>query len=160
MSGYDRMPPQQPQPQAQHQTPDHSGRSAAQPQQQAQPTQAAPKKRPEDTLRDGALKATIWKRQAESGDFYATELARTYKDQEGRLHDTHSFSGNDLLKVSELAKGAYHRTNELRREQAQERRAEAERTPEAETQRDERREAHREARKPRSRGSRRRGQER
>lgn len=159
MSEHDRTTPQQPQqsrPQAQHQ-PD---RSAAQPPQQAQPTQAASSNRPADTLRDGALKATIWKRQAESCDFYATELARTYKDQEGRLHDTHSFSGNDLLKISELAKGAYHRTNELRREQAQERRAESERTTEPETRREERREAHREARKPRSRGSRRRGQER
>lgn len=134
-----------------------------------QPTQTAQTNRPADTLRDGALKATIWKRQGESGDFYSTELARTYQDQEGKLHDTHSFSGNDLLRVSELAKGAYHRTNELRREQAQERKAEAERETqrdavkqdaERDTAREERRDTHRKARKSRSRGQRRRDQQR
>jgi multidrug resistance efflux pump len=126
------------------------------PSQQAEPSrQKAPEpNRPADTLRDGSLKATIWKRQGESGDFYATDLARTYKDQEGNLRDSRSFGTNDLLRVSELAKTAYHRSNELRREQAQARKAEAERD-ESDEGRDERRENHRRARRPRSRGTRR-----
>ena len=109
---------------------------AAQPQQQAQP-QPAPQ-RPADTLRDGAVKATIWERQGERGAFNATDLSRTYKDQEGNLRDSRSFSGSDLLRVSELAKGAYHRTNELHREKMQAR--------ETDQDREARREAHRKAR--------------
>jgi len=110
-----QQPAQTPQP---TQTPQH-GREAAQPPQQAQSREETSPNRPADTLRDGTVKATIWKRQGESGDFYATELARTYRDQDGNFRDSRSFSGTDLLRVSELAKGAYHRTNELRREQAQ-----------------------------------------
>ncbi|WP_300532441.1 hypothetical protein [Maricaulis sp.] len=91
-----------------------------------------------DTLRDGAIKATIWERQGERGQFYATELARTYQDRDGNLHDSRSFSGTDLLKVSELAKTAYQRTQELKREKAQDRQPDQDREA--------RREAHREAR--------------
>jgi len=114
---------------------------AAQPQQQAQPqpTHQPTPQRPADTLRDGAVKATIWERQGDRGQFYATDLSRTYKDQEGNLRDSRSFSGSDLLRVSELAKGAYHRTNELRREHAQTRRTDVENDPNREA----RREAHR-----------------
>ena len=153
-------PPQQPRPRAKTQAQREPDRSAAQPPQQAQPTQAAPKKGPEDTLRDRELKASIWKNQGEKRDFYATELARTYEDRDGNLRDSHSFSGDQLLRISELAKGAYHRTNELRCEQAIERKADVERTTEPNESRDDRRESHRDARKPRSRGVRRRDRSR
>lgn len=137
-------------------TPNQPPQPKPEPARQAEPSrqQAPEPNRPADTLRDGALKATIWKRQGESGDYYATDLARTYKDREGNLRDSRSFGSNDLLRVSELAKNAYHRTNELRREQAQERKAEAERG-ERDEAREERRESHRRARRPRTRGTRR-----
>ena len=73
-------------------------------------------KRPVDTIPDGNLKATIWRNEAESGPFYATEFSRTYKDREGNYRDSRSFVGSDLLKLSELAREAYTRTSELRRE--------------------------------------------
>jgi multidrug resistance efflux pump len=139
----DRTPTQPPQPK-----PEPAGQAEPYRQQSPEPN------RPADTLRDGSLKATIWKRQGESGDYYATDLARTYTDREGNLRDSRSFGSNDLLRVSELAKSAYHRTNELRREQAQARKADAERG-EGEEGRDERRESHRRSRRPRSRGTRR-----
>jgi len=73
-------------------------------------------KQPEETIRDGNIKASIWHNKSENGAFFSTTLARTYQDEKGDFHDTHSFSGSDLLRVSELARQAYGRTNELRRE--------------------------------------------
>lgn len=82
-------------------------------------------RQPADVIRDGALKATIWRNEGEDGPFYSTSLARTFEDREGNLRDAHSFSGSDLLKVSELARKAYDRSAELRREEfKQERQAE------------------------------------
>ena len=75
--------------------------------------------RPEDTLRDGSLKATIWRNEGENGEYYSTTIARTWQDEDGNYRDSHSFSGSELLRVSELARGAYARTNELKQEQQQ-----------------------------------------
>lgn len=70
--------------------------------------------KPIDTLRDGSLKATIWKRTSERGDFYSVNFSRFYRDDEGAYHDTDSFSGSELLRLAHLATRAYDRTNELR----------------------------------------------
>lgn len=78
---------------------------------------------PVDVLRDSNLKASIWRNEADKGPFFATTFARTYRDAEGNARDTHSFVGSDLLKLSELARAAYTRTNELRREERQSREA-------------------------------------
>lgn len=75
---------------------------------------------PADVLRDGNIKATIWKNERENGPSYNTTFARTWQDESGAYRDSHSFSGSELLRVSELARGAYARTNELRREHMQE----------------------------------------
>ena len=77
--------------------------------------------KPEDVLRDGNIKATIWKNERENGPSYNTTFARTWQDEDGAFHDSQSFSGTELLRVSELARGAYARTNELRHEHRQER---------------------------------------
>ncbi len=72
---------------------------------------------PVDRINDGPLKASIWKNASDKGkDFYTAELTRTYKDADGTLRNAHSFASDDLLKVSELARKAYDRTAELRRE--------------------------------------------
>ncbi|EDP64946.1 hypothetical protein BAL199_21359 [alpha proteobacterium BAL199] len=76
-------------------------------------------KQPVDVIRDSNLKASIWRNEADKGPFFATTFARTYKDEDGQYRDTHSFVGSDLLKLSELARAAYTRTNELRREERQ-----------------------------------------
>lgn len=81
---------------------------------------------PADVIRDGNLKATIWRNDAENGAFYATSFVRTFRDSEGQFHDTNSFVAADLLKLSELARKAYERTSTLRRED----RAQARQQPE------------------------------
>ena len=70
--------------------------------------------KPERTLRDGALKATIWKNSSEKGDYYTVDLARIYKDKQDQFQETNSFSANDLLKVSHLATQAYDVVAKLR----------------------------------------------
>jgi hypothetical protein len=73
------------------------------------------KKQPPLTLRDGAIKASIWRNESESGGaFYTVNFARAYKDKDGKFHDTDSFSGAQLLKLSHLAAKAYDCVDELR----------------------------------------------
>ena len=75
--------------------------------------------KPIDTLRDGAIKATIWKNPikngAEQGVFYSVDFSRTYRDEAGNYHDSHSFSGTEPLQIARLATVAYDRIAELRR---------------------------------------------
>jgi len=72
---------------------------------------------PENTLRDGSLKATIWRQQGEQKDYFTTNFAKTYTDKDGNLRDGHSFGSRDLLGVAELARQAHQRTGELKREE-------------------------------------------
>jgi len=71
------------------------------------------KQRPVETLRDGAIKAAIWKNESEKGAFFSVTFARTYKDGDGNLQDTDSFSGSQLLRLARLADKAYDRTAKL-----------------------------------------------
>ena len=82
---------------------------------------------PIDTLRDGRLKATIWKNQGDSGSFYTVNLTRSYQDEAKEWRDSDSFSGSELPRIAHLATRAYDRTSELR--QADRASAEAEVTP-------------------------------
>lgn len=64
------------------------------------------KNKPLQTLRDGAIKASIWQNASEKGAFYSVEFSRTDKSGEV-FKDSGSFSGSDLLKISRLAEAAY-----------------------------------------------------
>lgn len=68
------------------------------------------------TVRDGDIKASIWRNEGESGVFHSTTLARTYEDKDGRLRDTNSFIGTDLLRVAEIARQAYTQSRAMDRE--------------------------------------------
>ncbi len=73
------------------------------------------KNRPAETLREGSLKAAIWRNESERGAYHSVTLARTYKDHDGNLHDTSSFRASDMLGLSELARRAHHETHDLDR---------------------------------------------
>ncbi|MGJ8530136.1 hypothetical protein [Maritalea sp.] len=79
-------------------------------------------RRPEDTLREGPLKAAIWRNDGENGAYHSVTVARTYKDQDGKLQDTQSFRPKDMLGLSELARQAHHKAHDLDRAQFKERR--------------------------------------
>ncbi len=72
------------------------------------------KSKPAETIRDGAIKATIWKNQSEKGVFFSVNFTRTYTDADGNFHDGDSYTGTQLLQVARLAERAYDRVSELR----------------------------------------------
>lgn len=63
--------------------------------------------KPIDTIRDGSLKATLWKNTGEKGDYYSVRITRTWRDDQGNYHDSDSLSGSELLRVARLANIAY-----------------------------------------------------
>ena len=73
-------------------------------------------KGPADQIFDGRIKAAIWKNESDNGAYFSTTFSRLYEDEKGNVKEAHSFSGADMLKVSELARKAYNRSNELRRD--------------------------------------------
>ena len=79
---------------------------------------------PKDVLRDGNLKASIWRNEGENGAFLSTTFARTFKTENGEYKDTNSFNASELLRLSELARTAYARNRELRQQMNPKRAAE------------------------------------
>ncbi len=72
--------------------------------------------RPVDTLRDGSLKASIWKNETERGVAFNTTFTRSYQTQDGQWAETQSIPSKDLLRHGELSRAAHSRVNELRQE--------------------------------------------
>lgn len=68
---------------------------------------------PVTTIRDGAIKATVWANQSEKGTFYSVDFSRTYKSGDA-YKDSHSFSGTEPLQIARLAQKAYDAIAELR----------------------------------------------
>jgi hypothetical protein len=65
-------------------------------------------KKPLATVRDGAIKATIWTNPTDKGGVrYSVDIIRSYTDADGKWHDTHYFGRNELLRVAHLAAKAY-----------------------------------------------------
>ena len=72
---------------------------------------------PVTTLRDGSLKAAIWRNDSEKGQFHNCTLSRVYKDdRSGELRDSSSFSGKDMMRVSELSRRAHNTIVKLNRD--------------------------------------------
>jgi hypothetical protein len=74
------------------------------------------KHRPAETLRDGNIKATIWRNFGEKGAYYRTQFSRSYKDLNGNYHETSTFNGADILKIGRLAERAYDIEQKLRQQ--------------------------------------------
>ena len=69
-------------------------------------------KTPSAIIREGALKATIWKNNGPHGDFYKVTVTRTFK-QGDDFKETGSLTGAENLQASRLRLQAYERTLEL-----------------------------------------------
>ncbi|MEL6324105.1 MAG: hypothetical protein AAFQ84_07730 [Pseudomonadota bacterium] len=74
------------------------------------------KEKPVRTLRDGLLKAVIWRNEGEKGPFYSVQLLRAYQDDQETWHDVNSFSGGDILRIAHLTGHAYDAIAKLRGE--------------------------------------------
>ena len=77
---------------------------------------AEEKQRPAETLREGPLKATIWRNESENDPYHSVTVPRTYKDRESNLKDTHSIRGKDLRGLSDLARRTHQDVSQRERE--------------------------------------------
>ena len=88
-------------------------------------TNNQPKRKPAFTLRDGTLKATIWKNDGQKGPWFSVDFTRGYRTDDG-WNDTNSIRGDDLLKLAFLAQEAYAKHLELKAIHRDEQQAEQE----------------------------------
>ena len=72
------------------------------------------KQKPVETIRDGALSASIWKNDGENGAFYNVTLQRVFTDAEDNVKNSESFGQADLLKLSRLCHKSYDKIDRLR----------------------------------------------
>jgi len=71
------------------------------------------------TIRDGALKASIWANRTDDGKtFHSVTFGRTFTDANNVAKSASSFSGGDILKLARLADKAYDRIAAIRLEQS------------------------------------------
>lgn len=82
---------------------------------------------PEDTLREGPLKATIWRNEGEKGAYRTTEYTRSYQDKDGNWRDTHAMRESDHLPLRHLSGRAHDRVVALKIAEREQRKA---KTPE------------------------------
>ena len=69
---------------------------------------AKQKKKKPHTIKVGrGIRAKLWKNSNKNGEWYNVTITRTYKDDEGDLQDSTSFSRDDLLAVGFEAQKAF-----------------------------------------------------
>ena len=81
---------------------------------------------PIDTLRDGALKVSIFKNERESGTNYSLDQGRIYTDSQGQIQEAKTLSGTEPLRMARLLERAYDRVGEFRAEMKQAKKSELE----------------------------------
>lgn len=72
---------------------------------------------PVTRIRDGFLRATVWRNKGPKGEFLSIRFSRTFRDDKGGYGDSDSFRHGDLLQLAHLAMRAYEETTILRAEQ-------------------------------------------
>jgi hypothetical protein len=63
--------------------------------------------RPAQTIRYGAIKATIWRNPTRNGTMYSTTVIRTFKGEDDEWRESHSFGPNELPTVAKLLLDAH-----------------------------------------------------
>lgn len=89
--------------------------------------QTQSKNAPIDVLRDGALRAAIFKNERENGVNYSIEPGRLYTDAEGQYRESKTFSGSEPLRLAKLMEKAYERVSEFRQQMREQNNQERER---------------------------------
>jgi len=71
--------------------------------------------KPVDTLRDGALKVSIFRNHGEKGNYYTLDPSRIYTDEKsGEIREDSSLSGSEPLRMANLLTRGYARVGEFR----------------------------------------------
>lgn len=78
--------------------------------------------RPVETLRDGALKLSIFRNQGDRGPFYSMVPGRIYTDgKTEKIRETSSLSGSEPLRMANLLTKGYERVSEFRAQSKEDR---------------------------------------
>ena len=84
--------------------------------------QASETNRPAQTIRYGAIKATIWRNPTRNGTMYSTTVVRTFKGEGDEWRESHSFGPGELPTVAKVLLDAHTWIQEqLARERADQR---------------------------------------
>lgn len=74
--------------------------------QEIKPAQASAT-RPENSIKAGAVQATIWRNDAANGNFFSVSLERKYKDKDNGWKSSKTLRLNDLPKAALVLNKAY-----------------------------------------------------
>lgn len=78
--------------------------------------------RPVETLRDGALKLSIFRNRGDRGDFYSLVPGRIFTDEKTeKIRETSSLSGSEPLRMANLLTKGYERVSEFRAQSKEDR---------------------------------------
>lgn len=78
--------------------------------------------RPIETLRDGALKVSIFRNRGDRGDFYSMVPGRIFTDDKSdKIRETSSLSGSEPLRMANLLTKSYERVAEFRAQSKEDR---------------------------------------
>jgi hypothetical protein len=80
--------------------------------------------RPAQTIRYGAIKATIWGNQTRNGTMFSTTVTRSFKGEDEEWRESHSFGPSELPTVAGVLLDAHtwvHEQLAREREQTKER---------------------------------------
>lgn len=73
-------------------------------------------KKPQTIKAGRGIRAKVWSNENDKGAWKSVTIKRTYKDEDGKFHDSDSFSGDDLLHVAFLAFNIYSRMQRKKEE--------------------------------------------
>lgn len=59
--------------------------------------------KPTHRIRRGRLEVAIWENSSKNGVFYRAKFSRSFRDGEGKLQNSSSFSSSELLELALLA---------------------------------------------------------
>lgn len=69
---------------------------------------------PIETLRDGALKVSIFRNERENGTQFSMQPGRIYTDNKGEVRESQSLSGTEPIRMSRLLDKGYDRIGEFK----------------------------------------------
>lgn len=73
--------------------------------------------KPIETVRDGALKVSIFRNQGKKGDYFTYVPGRIYTNEKtGEVKETKSLSGSDPLRMANLLNKSYDRVSDFRQQ--------------------------------------------
>ncbi len=85
----------------------------------ANPPERERGERPLRVIRDGSIASSIWERPGQDGPNYSAKVVRNWKDEDGKFHESNSYSEYDLPRLAEVARNTCDIISGLRHEQSQ-----------------------------------------